>query len=282
MFNLFVFFVIIKVGCGYMNNRKLKNDELILNYKNGDMLAKDELIAINIKLIHFLARKYLNDIRNTIIDYDDLISEGIIGLLKAIDKFDITRSVSFNSYMYKAIDYSIQRSISINRNPNKKPIYLQEKRRAFYYERNCLENKLGRICTRKEIMKLFNIDEYAYLAIFNDELSLRLDQKLSKENSHDLSFLIPSDETLEDDVINKLELEEIRNLVESTILTKREQNVIKYRYGFNGIILTGKQIAGIMGVSYSYINFVENTALKKIKNILLEKQIENNKQYKLL
>ena len=85
----------------------MTNQELFRRLKDGDESIRDEIIVQNIGLVKHIARRY-RDFRNPIGDPDDLISEGYIGLIKAVDTFDVDRGISFATYAAACIGNSIR------------------------------------------------------------------------------------------------------------------------------------------------------------------------------
>lgn len=188
--------------------------------KNGDKKAKSILIERNLRLVAHIVKKY--QIPNK--DIDELISIGTVGLIKAIDSFDVTKGTRLATYASRCIENEI---LMLFRN-NKK-----QKSETF------LQDPIG-------------VDKEG------NEISL-------------IDVLSSEKDSVIDKVEMKLQIKALYNKMNSA-LTEREGEILKMRYGLkDGKCKTQREIAGMLGISRSYVSRIEKKALKKLKKELYPK-----------
>ena len=239
--------------------------EIITKIKNGDIKARNEFLEQNLRLVVSIAKKYQG--RN--IPLIDLIQEGNIGLMKALDEFDINKGCKFSTYATNWITAFIRRYIADKGRNIRLPV-------NFYYEisnfmkiKNRLERELGREPNILELARKTGKDKdtiLRYFAYLNDTKSL--DDKVGEKEDTDFSYFIPSkDESLEKSVIKKDLSTRMSELLKECNLNEREIDVLSSRYGLNGIdVLTLEEIGQKYGVTRERIRQIETRALKKIRN----------------
>ena len=188
--------------------------------KTGDKKAKSILIERNLRLVAHIVKKY--QIPNK--DIDELISIGTVGLIKAIDSFDVTKGTRLATYASWCIENEI---LMLFRN-NKK-----QKSETF------LQDPIG-------------VDKEG------NEISL-------------IDVLSSEKDSVIDKVEMKLQIKALYNKMNSA-LTEREGEILKMRYGLkDGKCKTQREIAGMLGISRSYVSRIEKKALKKLKKELYPK-----------
>lgn len=239
--------------------------EIITRIKNGDIKARNEFLEQNLRLVVSIAKKYQG--RN--IPLIDLIQEGNIGLMKALDEFDINKGCKFSTYATNWITAFIRRYIADKGRNIRLPV-------NFYYEisnfmkiKNRLERELGREPNILELARKTGKDKdtiLRYFAYLNDTKSL--DDKVGEKEDTNFSYFIPSkDESLEKSVIKKDLSTRMSELLKECNLNEREIDVLSLRYGLNGIdVLTLEEIGQKYGVTRERIRQIETRALKKIRN----------------
>lgn len=249
----------------YRRYSKEEELEIITKIKNGDMKARNEFLEQNLRLVVSIAKKYQG--RN--IPLIDLIQEGNIGLMKALDEFDINKGCKFSTYATNWITAFIRRYIADKGRNIRLPV-------NFYYEisnfmkiKNRLERELGREPNILELARKTGKDKdtiLRYFAYLNDTKSL--DDKVGEKEDTDFSYFIPSkDESLEKSAIKKDLSTRMSELLKECNLNEREIDVLSSRYGLNGIdVLTLEEIGQKYGVTRERIRQIETRALKKIRN----------------
>lgn len=262
---------------------KSKDEEIetIKRAKNGDKLAKEEIIMRNIKLVVFVAKKYSNDS----ILLEDLIQEGIMGVLRAIKLYDFLYDIKFGAYAYSWIKHMISRYVITKEGEfialvNKGRLYIdyQTKYQEFYDE-------FGREPSLKEMASILKVSEeklYRYLMANSQKLSL--DEPVILENEVDRKeFLVDDSRDFVLEYEDKEYLANIDNLLESMGLTEREKEVIKLRNGLDDLEISRTQVevAQMLGVTHQRASQLEKTALEKIRSYMNNKEKDNKKRLKL-
>lgn len=249
------------MGAGNRDNTLLSHEEtisLILKAQQGDRVAKEKLVKHNIGLIKSVLRGFTN--RGY--DMEDLFQIGSIGLLKAIDKFDISFDVKFSTYAVPMIAGEIKRFlrddgiIKVSRS-------LKQTANKVKYTQENLAKILGREPTIQEIADELNIDkeeiamalestyqpDYLYDVIHHDEGSpLHVIDKISLEESED------------EDIIDNILLKEMLSQ-----LKERDRQVIVLRYFKDK---TQVEVAEILGISQVQVSRIEKKIIEEMKDML--------------
>jgi len=235
--------------------------ELALKAKVGDKHAKEKLIEKNLKLVLKVAQNYLG--RG--LDYLDLVQEGNIGLITAVEKYDISKGYRFSTYAFYWIKNMILRAIKEKTRNIRIPDYLFKEISLYDKVTTELTEKLNRIPTPKEISKIMEIDEKKVTLLHNsvfDTLSLNA---FVNDDGEEFDF-VSSDESVEEMMVEKNKNEEIRNLLESNFLKEREKEVLKLRYGFiDGVNHSLEDIGQELNLTRERIRQIEKNALIKLR-----------------
>lgn len=233
--------------------------------KNGDKKAKEKLIRANLRFVVTVAKKY----RNRGIPLADLINEGNMGLITAIDKFEVERGFHFISYAVWWIRQAIlkaicERSRAIRLPLNRANELVQiEKAKRFMEIRDNVEP------TPEEIAKELSMDKDLVNHLLNvsrETISLETPAYEDKKNSSCISDFITDEkfDTPEEEV-EKKSLHEAINKVLNT-LTEKEKQIIEYRYGLNGNkSMSLKQIGEKYDLTKERIRQIEKKALVRLR-----------------
>ena len=248
--------------------------ELFIKYSNGDMEAKQIIIKSNLRLVISIAKKYQNDNLNIL----DLIQEGNIGLMTAIDKFEYEKGYKLSTYATWWIRQTITRSIYNDSKSIRLPVHVFEdvvkiKRIKKKYE---IENgkeisieELSNISCMS-ISRVEEILEYSKNIVSADK---PIGEKEHGEASTILDFLA-DDYNLEDDGMTKILKENIQEIL--NVLTPRERQIIELRFGINdGIIHTLEEVGEIFQVTRERIRQIESKSLLKLKKISYKKNLKD-------
>ena len=251
---------------------KEEERDLFIKLKNGDEDAYNKILYHNLRLVLKVARRYCN----FGLEFADLIQEGNIGLLKAIERYDVNKGFKFSTYAMWWIRQAISRAIGNYSKNIRVPIHKMEKLNKFREQVKELKDKLGYDPSYMEIAKYLKI-KYSEVEE-NFELlqnPTSLNTKLGEDEDVELGDLIPHPATsnLEDDIISDNLIQEIDNLLVKAGLTNIERDILKYRYGLNYSeekIL--EEIGKIYGVSRERIRQIEAKAIIKLRKYPLTKQ----------
>jgi RNA polymerase primary sigma factor len=235
--------------------------ELAKRIERGDQDAKNRMIEANLRLVVANAKRY----RGLGLPFLDLIQEGILGLIRAVEKFDHRRGFKFSTYATWWIRQAMQRGLQHQSRTIRIPIHIgQELTKVRAAERK-LTNELGREPTLQELADQLGMDTHQVEELRNAErVPVSLETPVGSEGDAELGSLLPSDapEPLEE-VALELEEASIRRALER--LDANAKKVIELRFGIGGREpLTLREVAKIMGLSAEGVRKLERRALRRL------------------
>lgn len=237
--------------------------ELFIKYKNGDMKARELLINSNLRLVASIARKYLG--RG--ISYMDLIQAGNLGLIDAVENFDVDRGFRFTTFATARIIRPILQEIEKHGRNIKLPNKIYTDIQKLTKITRELTIDLKREPTLEELAQKMDksVTEIAELKLIKDD-TVSLNQSVTEEYDAVLLDFIKSDENVEEQVMISSVATDLMDFINSGILEPRERDVITYRYGLNGKTpLQLEEIGKILNISRQRVCVIEQKALKKLR-----------------
>jgi RNA polymerase primary sigma factor len=246
-----------------------KNEEVELSKRieQGDQSAKLQLCNANLRLIVHSAKKYMG--RN--LAFLDLIQEGNIGLLRAVEKFDWRRGYKFSTYASYWIDQSIRRALADQSRPIRLPVHVEEKLNRYKKEKRKLIDELGREPSDDEIAEKLEVDIdtiYYFKRISQDTVSIDTMVGHSEDSDTQVVETIEDDRTIApiDVASNKVLREYMMNIIDD-VLEPREKKVILLRFGLDGtgVAHTLEEIGEVFHVTRERVRQIEEVALNKIR-----------------
>lgn len=250
------------------NNEEI--EQLEYDIENG-IQARDFLIESNLRLVVYIAKKYLG--RG--VDMQDLIQDGNLGLIKAADKFDYTRGFRFSTYATYWIKQAITRAIADKARTIRIPVYMVDAINKLNVIKRKLVQELRREPTLEELAKKLKVNVEKVKEIQKYALdTISLETVIGDDEESTLGDFISDselDNPLEYTIKEKFK-EEMNSMLKT--LSEKEEKVIRLRFGFGeGDKYTLEEIATIYGVTRERIRQIESKALNKLRKTARSKKV---------
>lgn len=237
------------------------------------LMARDHLIKANTRLVVSVAKKYMS--RG--VPFLDLIQEGNLGLMKAVEKFDYRRGFRFSTYATWWIRQTITRAIADQGRTIRVPVHMSDRIRRLYRVARQLEQELGRKPSPEEIAKELNVDPRKVRWMLRVSWQpLSLERPVGEDEDSELGHFIENDSMptpaqMAADNMLHAKIEELLNT-----LTPREARILRLRFGLqNGRSHTLEEVGQKFGLTRERIRQIEGRALRRLRHPRRSRQLRD-------
>ncbi len=243
------------------------------SYLQDGILAREHLIKANTRLVVSIAKKYIG--RG--VPFLDLIQEGNLGLMKAVEKYDYHRGFRFSTYATWWIRQTITRSIADQGRTIRVPVHMIDRIRQLYKLTHEMEQKLGRIPTVDELSEEMGLTQRKVQWMLRVSwLPLSLDSPVGDEEDSELGMFVEDDVT--PTPIQSAYRNMLRDKIEEVLatLSPREARILRLRFGLdNGHTYTLEEVGQKFGLTRERIRQIEGKALRRLRHPRRARQLKD-------
>jgi RNA polymerase primary sigma factor len=237
--------------------------ELARRVGQGDEAAREKMINCNLRLVISVAKRYLN----CGLPLSDMIEEGNLGLIKAVEKFKPEMGYKFSTYAAWWIRQAIVRAIAKNSRMVRLPVNVAEVVNRFFRVLQGMMQRIGREPNYREIAEEMNlsVDQVFYIMELSQN-PISLEYEIGKKEGNSLMDIMEDQRAVSpvDQVSNRRRKKLIDCLLE--MLTEQEREIVSHRFGLeDGEPKTLERIGEMQGLTRERIRQIENSALKKLR-----------------
>lgn len=268
-----------RIEAGHKATKKLNNnpddqqaDEWIALVEDG-IAAREHLIKANTRLVVSIAKKYMT--RG--VPFLDLIQEGNLGLMKAVEKFEYRRGFRFSTYATWWIRQTITRAIADQGRTIRVPVHMSDRIRRLYRVSREMEQKLGRKPSDEELAEALEIEPRKVQWMKKVSWQpLSLERPVGEDDDSELGHFIENETspTPTDTTYNLMLKDKIEEMLST--LTPREARILRLRFGLqNGRSYTLEEVGQKFGLTRERIRQIEGRALRRLRHPRRSRQLRD-------
>ncbi len=237
------------------------------------LMAREHLIKANTRLVVSIAKRYMGQG----VPFLDLIQEGNLGLMKAVEKYDYKRGFRFSTYATWWIRQTITRAIADQARTIRLPVYMSDRLRRLYQVARQIEQTNGRQATAEEIADELDMEPRKVQWMMKASWQpLSLEQPVGEEEDNELASFIEDDATPSPTQVTLQNM--LHDKMEAVLatLSPREANILRLRFGLvNGRAYTLKEVGQKFGLTRERIRQIESLALRRLRHPCRSRQLRD-------
>jgi len=234
--------------------------------EHGDPVARERMIQSNLRLVVTIAKKF----SNRGMSLSDLVAEGNLGLLRAVEEFDPDAGVRFSTYAVWWIKQSIKRSLINGVQPVAIPAYMAQQVTKWRRAARELAEQLGRSATVEEIAKKLKISAKKAAMVQQGMMAVNAPTQIASDEAQALAEMLPGEQASPSEFFEDAgNVAIVRKLLDQ--LPERERKILTFRFGLDGYEgppRTLKQVGKMVGLTRERVRQLEKQALAKLQQML--------------